>query len=155
MIHENIPAVPMDEDNLVRFMKNVDKTDSCWLWTGSKNNGYGQIRFEGKVWIAHRLMYLHCHGELKNDLDICHICRNKCVNPDHLEQKTRSENMGDKRRDGTFPRGEKTSASKLTNAQVLDIRSRTNQTQRSIADEFGVSETIIGRILKGETYKYI
>jgi hypothetical protein len=147
----------MNEDNLVRFMKYVVKTDSCWLWKGSKNsNGYGKFGFQGKVWYAHRLIYLHCHGELINDLDICHICRSKCVNPDHLEQKSHSENNGDdKIRDGTDNSGEKNGLSKLTNAQVLDIRSRTNQTQQSIADDFGVSLTTINNILKRNTWTHI
>ena len=147
----------MDEKTLTRFMKFVDKTDSCWLWSGSKSrDGYGKFWFEGKKWLAHRLMYKHCHGELLNDLVICHTCRNKCVNPEHLEQKTRSENNGDdKIRDGTFPRGEKNGNSKLTNAQVLDIRSRKNQTQQSIADEFGVHPPVIWRILRGNTWKHI
>jgi len=146
----------MDEDILVGFMKYVVKTDACWLWTGSKNsNGYGQFYFEGKTWMAHRLMYIHCYGELLNDLDICHTCRNKCVNPEHLEQKTRSENMLDKRRDGTFPRGEETGNSKLTNEQILDIRSRTNQTHQSIADEFGVSQSHIGHIVRRNKWKHI
>ena len=146
----------MDEKTLKRFMKNVDKTDSCWLWTGSKAVGYGKFWFEGKKWLAHRLMYLHCYGELIKGLDICHICRSKCVNPDHLEQKSKSENNGDdKIRDGTLQRGEKNGLSKLTNEEVLDIRSRTNQTQRSIAHEFDVSQTIINFILKGNTWKHI
>ena len=146
----------MDEKTLTRFMKNVDKTDSCWLWTGAKSNvGYGKFRFEGKMWMAHRLMYLHCYGELIKGLDICHTCRNKCVNPDHLEQKTRSQNMNDKHRDGTDQRGEKNGLSKLTSEQVLDIRSRKNQTQQSIADEFGVSQSMIGRILRGNSWTNI
>ena len=146
----------MDEKSLTRFMKNVDKTDSCWLWTGTKINvGYGRFCFQGKQWIAHRLMYLHCHGELINDMVICHTCRNKCVNPDHLEQKSQGENMNDRLRDGTDQRGEKHNRSKLTNEQVVDIRSRKNQTQQSIADEFGVHQTIIGRILRGKRWTHI
>ena len=147
----------MDEDTLVRFMKNVDKTDSCWLWTGGKSgSGYGKFNVEGKHWRAHRLMYLHCFGELINDLDICHTCRNKCVNPDHLEQKSKSENNGDdKIRDGTLLRGEKHGSSKLTNEQILDIRSRINQTQQSIADEFGVRQAAISYILRGKRWKHI
>ena len=146
----------MDQKSLTRFMKFVDKTDSCWLWTGAKDtSGYGSFSFEGKDWRAHRLMYLHCYGELIKGLDICHICRNKCVNPDHLEQKTRSENMNDKHRDGTDQKGEKHGLSKLTSAQVLDIRSRTNQTQQSIADEFGISQPVIGCILRGKLWNHI
>jgi hypothetical protein len=146
----------MDEDTLVRFMKYVVKTDSCWLWTGSKSSGYGNFSFDGKTWMAYRLMYLHCYGELLNDMVICHTCRNKCVNPAHLEQKSQSENMlDDKIRDGTLSRGEKHGRSKLTNAQVLDIRSRINQTQQSIADEFGVHQPVIWRILRRITWKHI
>jgi hypothetical protein len=147
----------MDEDTLVRFMKNVVKTDSCWLWTGSKNRkGYATFSFENYVWMGHRLMYKHCFGELLKDMEVSHTCRNKCVNPDHLEQKTRSENnLNDKLRDGTLLWGENHYQAKLTNEQILDIKSRKNQTHSSIAKEFLVCRQTIDKILKGKTYKYI
>ena len=136
-------------------MKYVDKTDDCWLWTGSKRRGYGQFKYDGTMWHSHRLMYLYCYGFLTPGLEICHTCRNKCVNPDHLEEKTHSENMADRVRDGTDARGEKCCAAKLTDAQVLEIRNRGNETQRKLSAEFGVSHVVINHIRNRKIWKHI
>ena len=69
-----------------RFWEKVIKSDRCWIWSASKNSqGYGEIRFMGKVKKAHRMAYKLTHGKLPRDLDICHHCDNpSCVRPDHL-----------------------------------------------------------------------
>jgi hypothetical protein len=67
---------------LERFWSNVEKTDGCWNWTGSKTkNGYGQILIS-----AHRLAYELLVGAIPENLALDHLCRNpSCVNPAHLE----------------------------------------------------------------------
>lgn len=62
----------------------------CWLWTGELNGGgYGVFRKR----MAHRLVYKSIKGEFEKHLEIDHLCRvRRCVNPDHLEPVTRSEN---------------------------------------------------------------
>lgn len=64
--------------------------DSCWYWTGVFiKKGYGRY---GRV-LAHRLLYKLFRGHIDQDLTLDHLCRNKaCVNPDHLEPVTASEN---------------------------------------------------------------
>lgn len=43
---------------------------------------------------AHRWAYLHFVGKIPAGLDLDHLCRNRwCVNPEHLEPVTRSENL--------------------------------------------------------------
>jgi len=73
----------------VRF----DENTWCWNWQASKDeDGYGWFgNFTGKK--AHRFSYRLHIGELDPNLTIDHLCRNKaCVNPEHMEQVTRSEN---------------------------------------------------------------
>jgi len=70
------------------FWRNVDKTDSCWLWTGYINKeGYGEFNSEFLITrLAHRISFgLDNYGRIpERPLD--HLCRNRhCVNPDHLE----------------------------------------------------------------------
>ena len=147
----------MDEPTLARFMAKVNKTETCWLWTASRNQyGYGVFRFNRERIRSHRLSYLHHHGEIPEGLVVRHKCRNKhCVNPDHLEVGTQKENIADKVRDGTDDRGEKSVRAKLSTDQVLDIRSRTGQTQQAIAKEFEVSHHTISRIRRRETWTHI
>lgn len=70
--------------------------DGCWLWTGSKFPGkkYGQFKVDGKNWRVHRYSYKYIgEKQLNHNLTLDHLCREPlCVNPDHLEEVTASEN---------------------------------------------------------------
>ena len=141
----------MDTETLERFEKFLDTSGECWLWTGYCNpKGYGQFQFEGKAWKAYRLMYLHCYGELpEKPLVIRHKCKPKnCCKPDHLEPGTERENELDKHRDGTMP-------TKLTAEKVLEIRKRSNENQRDLAREFGVSQPTISLIILRKIWSHI
>jgi len=82
-----------------RFWPRVEKTDSCWIWTGAKKTGhstgpYGHFEINGKSVLAHRYAYEALVGPIPSGLTIDHLCRNPlCVNPSHLEPVTRKENI--------------------------------------------------------------
>jgi hypothetical protein len=80
-----------------RFFQKVNKTDSCWVWTGALNSkGYGSMGFEGKTMSTHKLSYLWFRGEIPEGMLVCHHCDNPpCVNPEHLFLDTNSGNMKD------------------------------------------------------------
>lgn len=73
------------------FWKKVDKTETCWLWTGyHTDHGYG--RYSGGM--AHRLTYTEARGPIPDGLELDHLCRvAACVNPEHLEAVTHAENV--------------------------------------------------------------
>jgi len=80
------------------FWKKVYKTESCWLWQGSKDRkGYGQVRLgarPGKLKYVHRLSYEMLVGSIKDGMVIDHLCKTpNCLNPKHLEQVTQAENV--------------------------------------------------------------
>lgn len=81
-----------------KFLSNINKTNSCWLWLGSKNDGgYGFFRhklMKKRSVLAHRFSYELTKGSIPSGLDINHICMVRhCVNPGHLEAVTRRKNI--------------------------------------------------------------
>lgn len=78
----------------VRFWSKVNKTESCWLWTGSKHSsGYGYISIDGKLTLTHRVSYELLVGLIPEGLVLDHSCHvRNCVNPSHLEPVTIEEN---------------------------------------------------------------
>lgn len=82
----------------VRLFEMVDKTDSCWLFTGRLTScGYGTIREGGRDSrrvMAHRVSYELHVGPIPDGLVIDHLCRvRNCVNPNHLEPVTSRINV--------------------------------------------------------------
>lgn len=90
--------VPGTNDTFARrVFAHVDAAGDCWEWRGAKTNGYGVINRGGGGDAgneqAHRAVWQMLVGEIKDDLQLDHLCRNRgCVNPDHLEPVTAEEN---------------------------------------------------------------
>lgn len=82
-----------------RFWEKVQKTDKCWLWTGSLHRqGYGMIQgsSEGKIVLAHRVSWEIHYGPIPDRLSVLHHCDTPgCTRPDHLFLGTQSDNMND------------------------------------------------------------
>lgn len=73
----------------------IEDESGCWLWQGSLTRGYGRIKVDGDFKMAHRTVLEATTGrEIPEELEVDHLCRVKhCVNPDHLEAVTASENV--------------------------------------------------------------
>ena len=78
---------------LDRLLERVDVGD-CWLWTGGTDTyGYGKISVNNQTRYTHRLMWETLVGPIPEGLEMDHLCRQRaCMNPDHLEPVTKSEN---------------------------------------------------------------
>jgi hypothetical protein len=90
----------------VRFWAKVSRKDQeggCWLWQAQKReDGYGKFHLRNehgqKINVAaHRLSFALANGRWPSSSKmIMHTCDNPaCVNPAHLQEGTRSENLSD------------------------------------------------------------
>ena len=87
-------------ETAVRFLSFVDKTDTCWIWTGAcddkRRGGYGKFRHGARVRRAHRVAYELWVSELEEGGVVHHTCNvANCVNPDHLQQVSHQDNAAE------------------------------------------------------------
>lgn len=86
----------LDERLPPRFWEKVRliPITGCWRWIASlTSGGYGQIAFNGRHYVAHRLAYEAAHGLIDDGVVLDHLCcLRECVNPAHLEPVTQATN---------------------------------------------------------------
>lgn len=79
-----------------RFWSKVEKTATCWIWTGAKDvRGYGRFGIEhGYAEWAHRVVLMLVERIIPPGMEVDHLCQNtSCVNPLHLDIVTRYMNL--------------------------------------------------------------
>lgn len=135
------------------FMKNVRIAENgCWEWAAALGaNGYGQFKF-GRIAYAHRFSYYIFNGDLCEGMEICHTCDNPaCVNPAHLWQGTKSENMRDAAMKG------RTNTVRLSPDDVRRIRNLHNLKYpvADLARRFNCTTTTIYDIVNRRSWNYI
>lgn len=160
---ERAKVPPLD-----RFMAKVDQSsgpNGCWLWTASRDPlGYGFFRMTPgeTMWRAHRAAWTLLVGPIPAGLVVCHHCDNPpCVNPAHLFLGTDADNCADRVAKGRSSRrvshrGETSPLAKLTEQDVREIRERYARGgiyQRELGVEYGVSQTEVGRIVRGVRWR--
>ncbi len=163
-LEDILPDPAAQQKFVVRFWSKVAPPDEggCRLWLGGKDrDGYGRIKITGRMFQAHRVAYMIEHGEVDDDLLVCHECdRPLCVTSQCLWQGTDADNVADMIRKGrrytVF--GELNPAVKLTEPDVLDIRRRYavgNISQRALADEYDVSQHAINDIIRRKKWAHV
>lgn len=135
-----------------RFWEKVNKggPDECWEWTAAKDDdGYGAFGVNGSrdIHKAHRVSWLLQNGIWPIDC-LLHKCDNtSCVNPSHLFEGSRSDNMEDKTRKG---RQFKT----ISDDNVRAIRS-SSEASSVIAARLGVTYRSVWAIKTGRNGRSI
>lgn len=157
-------TVPIEQ----RFWARVTKTDSCWNFAVTKGLKYGQIWFDGRFVLAHRLSYELYVGPIQEGLLVCHRCDNPtCVRPNHLFLGTYQDNRDDCMRKDRYARGtgmharrntargERAGNSKLTAEQVARARDliSNGDSNKDVARALGVHRSTIERIANGSTWR--
>jgi hypothetical protein len=142
-----------------RFWARVNKNgpNGCWLFTGCLDKwGYGDLQVHRKHIQAHRLAWKLLRGD-PGKMDCLHKCHNPtCCNPDHLYLGDDRDNTRDRVEAGRHLFGERHTKAILTDALVLEIRSkRGTATHRELAKSYGVSQSSICHILSGRTWRHL
>lgn len=138
-------------------------SEVCWEWLGLKRpNGYGYFTANKVLYSAHREVYKLKKGDIPNGLIVLHTCDNPpCVNPEHLILGTSKDNSEDMVRKGRSNKGEDRYNSKLTNIDVLEIRSiyrnvkygKRTKMRHILAEEFNVSPVTIKFVVENRNWK--
>lgn len=139
-----------------RFWRSVQigAPDQCWPWLGDTDrNGYGIFTYHGTRKPSHELALSFSIGEKRlPGYDTCHSCDNPpCTNPSHLRFGTRQSNVDEMHARGRHAPGDSASWTKVTDAQVREIRHRRamGALQKDLAAAFGVSAAYISEVVNG------
>tara|TARA_R110000868_G_scaffold296245_3_gene556473 strand:- start:932 stop:1522 length:591 start_codon:yes stop_codon:yes gene_type:complete len=144
----------------------IPHTDECVEWPFCRLSGirpYGQVRYQRKTWLAHRLCFTLLNGAVPSALDVCHKCDNPpCCNPRHLFLGTRAENLEDCQRKGrkNQVRGEAAGRAVLSESDVLAIRSEyrkysTAHGTPALARKYGMSVPAISAVVTGKSWSHL
>ena len=139
----------------------------CWLWNacgGKTRYGTFYDSSSKKMIRATRFIYEQTHGKIPDGMVVRHKCDvSLCVNPDHLEIGTQTDNMRDMVDRGRQydKSGLKNPNAKLSHSDIAFIRNqpvangRTGVTNKELADKFSCSEGTITKIRSGKHYSNI
>jgi hypothetical protein len=116
---------------------------------------YGQISLGGRaagIGATHRVAWELTYGPIPEGLVVRHKCDNPpCCEPTHLELGTQAQNVGDMIERGRQALGDRLPQTKLTDAQIVDIRDRVaaGELQRVVAADFGVTQGYVSTVCAG------
>lgn len=163
-------------DNLAeRLWARVNKTEGCWLWTGSTNDvGYGQMRVRKRLLYTHRVAWELVNGPIPAGACVLHNCpggeNTLCCRPGHLFLGTKQDNSADmvsKSRQScgerhsqltkiSVPSGERHYNSRLTADDVREIyASRGLVSNVELGRRFHVSPATVSDIQRGLTWRSV
>jgi predicted XRE-type DNA-binding protein len=136
-------------DILSRFRSKTELMESgCHEWRSTLHRGgYGKFWFNGKQSPAHRVAWELLVGEIPEGSWVLHKCDNrKCVNPEHLYLGDAKQNKLD-----TIERCDWYGNMQVSFDTIKEIRARYENggvTQQQLADEYGIHQTQVSRLVK-------
>lgn len=147
-----------------RFIQELlsSSRQECTVWPfATKDNGYGTVTVNGRTVSAHR----HICGLFRGpppflNAHAAHSCGNRsCVNPRHIEWKTKRQNESDKSLHGTKCIGSRHGGSILSERDVRSIRAIFNgtdsPTKAEVAKTYGVTRKAICAVVNGRSWRWL
>ena len=138
----------------------IDEATGCHVWQrGRDAYGYGRLQIDGLQERAHRFAWKRAHGPIPPGCHLGHHCDNPpCCNPEHLFLGTNTDNRRDSVRKKRHAHGERQGLSRLNSVDVeriRDIYRIGGNSQREIAQHLDMSQSQIGRILRGVCWGHV
>jgi len=147
-----------------RFFTHVlcDLKSGCWLWTASALSGQagygGFARGHRQSTLAHHASWEMVYGPIPSGMLVLHRCDVRlCVRPEHLFLGTQVENVRDRDTKGRGTHGESHHHAKLTDADVVRIRSEwaTGVSQATLAHAYAIRVPQIANIVHRRAWKHL
>lgn len=144
-----------------RLWDSIDKKNNineCWEHNRYRDkDGYGQIEVDGKKLRLHRYMYEVFYNDTIADGEVVHhVCGNRsCCNPFHLVKMGSGEHSTLHHDGKSMNSGENNPHSKLTQAEVNEIRSRYTGKygeQTALAKIYNIGAETINNIIHGRRW---
>lgn len=127
----------------------------CLLWIGSTRGRYGRMMVDGTVRSAHHIAWFLEHGTWPTFLR--HDCDTPlCAEVKHLTPSDSADNMADRDVKGRQAAGDRHGRSRLTAADVFDIRwaSGLGASRASLAAAYGIDWTSMDLAVRGVTWRH-
>lgn len=163
MIHDLGANKPKGEIKSMPRRRKLDfriDENGCFVLTSHRLNGegYGYLYSNGKGVRAHRFVYQECFGNIPHGIVVRHKCDNRgCINPEHLQLGTQSENMRDAVSRRRTAHGERNGRAVLTEETARKIKTliREGATTKEIMQEMGVKRHVVRRIREKRSWRYV
>lgn len=115
---------------------------------------------KGKTFLVHTLVLLTFIGPCPEGMECRHFPDSTRTNNnvENLSWGTRKENYADKKFHGTWQQGSRIGTSKLTEEEVAEIKMLLKErrlSQVKIAERYGVTHRVIGRILHEQSWAHV
>ena len=142
-----------------KVLQRCEKQGDCLIWQGAKHKqNYGMMRYWGKMKTTHQIIGIEKYGNPQDtgQQKFTQTCGNSlCCNPDHIELTTHSKIMSSFVSTRKPKRGVH---NELTKEKVLEIKNAPDTgwgTKTRLAKKYGISDTTVGKIRRGQAYKWI
>lgn len=148
------------------FAKTIEASSGCLIWTGAiQRHSYGAFKIRYEKIDAHVASWRIANGGQPVPLGqlVMHKCDFRmCVNPEHLQLGTVSQNMIDAHRDGRGDdfksQGEEHYNAKLTEEIVRTLRHEYESTPisgRALAAKHGLNYSCVKSVLQRKSWKHV